>query len=308
MLIKTIKFVQAALLIAWISSVFSFNSSVWAREESGIVSNSSYRALDSTVDSVTSIDPEKPAVVENDNSSVVINAEPDDKSVSNNDNSDKSTLSNVNISPTIKSVEFPSGTLDQINEYQEKTVVASGKPATKTVLNRNDDASDANITASFWQPVMALALVIGLIIAIAFVFKRFVPLTAKINNSGAIEILGRTIVNSRQSLCLVKMGRRLVLVGLSPNHMASIETIDDQDEVARLLGELETGADGSISRTFSNLFRREVLEYDDADSEEGVEIDNYKPDVDSAGPSVAVGAELNSLLDKVKGLAKIKRR
>ena len=54
-----------------------------------------------------------------------------------------------------------------------------------------------------------------------------------------VEVLARNSINPKQSLCLVKLGPRVLLLGLSPNQMTALHTIEDPDEVARRIGAAE---------------------------------------------------------------------
>ena len=83
----------------------------------------------------------------------------------------------------------------------------------------------------------ALALVIGLIFLARFAFRRFAPSVGKHAAGGKIEVLARTNLSARQQLCLVRLGRRLLLVGSGPEGMRTLAEISDPAEVADLLGE-----------------------------------------------------------------------
>ncbi|MCP4248211.1 MAG: flagellar biosynthetic protein FliO, partial [bacterium] len=62
--------------------------------------------------------------------------------------------------------------------------------------------------------MMSLVIVLGLIGAVAVVVRRFVP-SVRNMNSGAIEIIGRHALAPKQSIALVRVGRRLLLVGIT---------------------------------------------------------------------------------------------
>jgi len=157
---------------------------------------------------------------------------------------------------------------------------------------------------SLGRVFVALLVVLGVIAAVAYGFRRFVLRSKAFGTGSVIKILARNSVTPRQSLCLVELGERLMLIGLSPNHIARLDVIDDPEEIARIMGRLEAGAGQSISNTFNNIFRRESREYD--------AIGNYYPDDNSDQDSdqdnrqwYNARGELSSLLDKVKGLTRI---
>ena len=155
---------------------------------------------------------------------------------------------------------------------------------------------------SLFKAFTSLLVVLGLIVVFAYIFKRFALGSNRPGNSGAIEIIARTVVNPKQSLCLVKLGERLLLVGLSPNHIAALTNLDDPEEIVRIMGIVEQDSVHSVSNTFSRLFHREANIYDDH------EIDEANESPHSKGHWNDPGSELASLVDKVKGLTKLRFR
>ena len=77
--------------------------------------------------------------------------------------------------------------------------------------------------------------------------------------SGVLEVLGRFPTGRKQSMVLLKLGRRLVLVHQTPTGMQSLAEVVDPDEVAALLTRVEAGqvrfggqsATSAIKRIFS---------------------------------------------------------
>ena len=158
---------------------------------------------------------------------------------------------------------------------------------------------------SLWQTVGSLLIVLAVIIAATYLFRRLTLGRQAGGRSKGIELLARTSVNPKQSLCLVKLGGRLLLVGLSPNHMAALQMIEDPDEVAQVLGQLEASKSHSVSNSFGRMFQREGQHYaGSADEETGGE--DYGEG--TSQPWRQARGELSSLLSKVKGLSRMRFR
>jgi flagellar biosynthetic protein FliO len=83
----------------------------------------------------------------------------------------------------------------------------------------------------------AMALVIGLIFLARYALRRFAPSAGKVTSGGKVEVLARTNLSARQQLCLVRMGRRVLLIGSGPEGMRTLSEVSDPAEVADLLGE-----------------------------------------------------------------------
>lgn len=159
---------------------------------------------------------------------------------------------------------------------------------------------------SLWRGGVALLAVLVLIIALAALWRRFNPAARALAQAGCMQVLVRTSITPKQSLCLIKLGNRLLLLGISPNHIASVATIDNPEEITHLLGLIESRSANSISATFSGIINREKQSYaTDEDGFDLAESDNVRDEFPKY--SNAKG-ELTNLLQKVKGLSRISFR
>jgi len=173
------------------------------------------------------------------------------------------------------------------------------------------DVSPLNFSPSFWRPFLSLLAVLVLIVFCAWLFRRFSPGSRRGKTNSAIEIIARSTISPKQSVCLVRLGRRLLLVGLSPNHMANLSMVDDPEEIALIMGEMEKQMPNSISKTFDRLFHREAQQYDyppDQTEQTTRDGDTEVFEYDQEEPRQWQHArhELSSLLSRVKGLARLR--
>jgi flagellar biogenesis protein FliO len=86
-------------------------------------------------------------------------------------------------------------------------------------------------------------------------------------SGGAIEVLGRNHLSPKQSLTLVRVGRRVVLVGVAPERLSPLCVIDDPQEVAELVGAKEGDLSAGVSRRFEQKLGEAVNAFDAAPSE-----------------------------------------
>ena len=157
------------------------------------------------------------------------------------------------------------------------------------------------------QLMLALGLVLALIVGGTYLLRRLKLGARGLQRGIAIEILARNNINPKQSLCLVRFADRLLFLGVSPNHIGALDKVDDPEEVARLTGRVETATPQSIANTFGDLFHRESKEFKDDDDEPGEPADlwdNGTAYVQEAQQWDHARHEVNTLLEKVKGLSR----
>ncbi len=183
---------------------------------------------------------------------------------------------------------------------QPAGAVAAVNPEEKRVLHRRGDShrtvevsTDGKVVpaserrASSWPFAEALPLlaVLALIAGIALLVKKYMPVNRMLAGGGALDVVARLPLSGKQSLILVKMGPKLVLVGVSPEQMASLAVVDDPEQIAAIVGRIASRRSDSISQAFVDALGDEAKAY-----AEGAE-------------ATAAGGSVRSLLDKVRRLA-----
>ena len=68
-----------------------------------------------------------------------------------------------------------------------------------------------------------------------------------------LELAARLPLGPRQSLCLVRVGPRLVLVGLTGERISALDVIDDGDVTARLVAEAHQRRPDSQTAAFQRV-------------------------------------------------------
>ena len=101
---------------------------------------------------------------------------------------------------------------------------------------------DDNV-AEVARVVGALAVVIGLILVARMVLTRVAgPLAGGSRPSGVLEILARYPMGKQQSVVLMRLGRRVLVVHHAGQAMTTLTDVSDPDEVADLLSRMESGS------------------------------------------------------------------
>lgn len=211
---------------------------------------------------------------------------------------------------SVDSVDIPVGigaqSEDEIQvEAWEENLVGSSSASTSDA----GDVSEPEVAAQpdLTRAILALLAVLAVMVVGAYLLKRIKIGASRFGGGSGVEVLSRSAINSKQSICLVKCGSRLLFVGVSPNHMAALDRVDDPDEVARITGVVGSAASGSITSTFAGLFHRESQEY-----EQGEQFSVSAEPAESVVPEPSgwdeAQAEVDGLLDKVKGIKRLSLR
>jgi len=98
--------------------------------------------------------------------------------------------------------------------------------------------------------MVSLVVVLAAVGGVALLFRRFVP-SVRAMSGGTIEVLGRNHLSPKQSLTLVRVGRRVLLIGVTGERLSRLCEIDDPDEVAELLVRQTPATRGSFDRVLT---------------------------------------------------------
>jgi flagellar biogenesis protein FliO len=115
------------------------------------------------------------------------------------------------------------------------------KPASTA---RRADSMFSSLGGSVILPMM---IVVGTICGSAYFFRRLVNPGHKPGADNAIKVLSRQYLSSKQCLCLVRLGGRLVLLGVTPDRINAVAHIDDPEEVAGIMGDVSRAGGSTFS-------------------------------------------------------------
>lgn len=148
-----------------------------------------------------------------------------------------------------------------------QSVASSNEP--KRLLRRSSTEKDVprveNRSPQFDKPVglfdlfWPLGIVLGLIFFCVLAVRRWMPRASRWGGGQGIKVLSRHYLSGKQSLCLLRLGRRLVLVGITPDRVSTLVEIADPDEVAEVVSAVERGRPGSFTSLFSHSTSRDQV-------------------------------------------------
>lgn len=84
--------------------------------------------------------------------------------------------------------------------------------------------------ASLLQVVLALILVLGLIVAMAWLMRRMGGLTQV--GGGVVRVLGGVPVGQRERVVLIQVGSKQLLLGVAPGRVQTLHVLDEPINVS----------------------------------------------------------------------------
>lgn len=104
--------------------------------------------------------------------------------------------------------------------------------------SRGSARAEASTFGAFLRLVGAVVGVALLGVAVVWFFRRS-PLGASTRRgSDLVEVLGRTAISAKHSVCLLRIAkRRIVVVGVCGDEMTALASIDDPEDVDEILDE-----------------------------------------------------------------------
>jgi flagellar biogenesis protein FliO len=155
-------------------------------------------------------------------------------------------------------VQAPPDTVSASGKFEDVPVRRSPAPTTPgggTAEGTNSGGYD------FPRVAGALAAVIGLILLLRWLGKRFFSLPTAQRTSRVVQVLSRSVLSPKQHLVLVRVGQRVLVAADNGSQMSRLSEITDPDEVASLLGQLQSEKEGSAfglasAKAFNSVFGR----------------------------------------------------
>lgn len=112
-------------------------------------------------------------------------------------------------------------------------------------------------TGSIWSVGGPLLLILAAVFGTAFLWRKHGPGVTPGLPRDAVDPLGRRAIDARQSLLLVRIGSRILVLGSSPAGLQTLSEITDPVEVDLLAGICKRPAssvDGGAVDSFRSLF------------------------------------------------------
>lgn len=119
---------------------------------------------------------------------------------------------------------------------------------------------------SIWPAILSVLAVCGLFCTALYLVKKYLPGHRQLFNHPAVEVLGRTHLDQKRSITLVRVGKRIIVVGVSPDDMRSLSEITDESEITDIMDVARPKTEAGLS-LFQKLFKRNVIDNEAAEAQ-----------------------------------------
>jgi flagellar biogenesis protein FliO len=162
----------------------------------------------------------------------------------------------------------------------------------------------AGKSTSSWMftTLAALGVVIGLILLLRAGFAKVTGRTTAAVNNPVIEVLSRTSIAPKNHVLLLRLGRRILVVGDSPGGMNTLANIEEPEEVASLLQSISVAKSGSVTAEFSHLMQGFDGKYENEQGAMELGGDSAEAELDRARDTVSgLTARLRAMASREGG-------
>lgn len=108
----------------------------------------------------------------------------------------------------------------------------------------------------------AMAIVLAVIVLVTVALRRWLPAAKTVDHS-MLRVVARTNVSPKHHAALIQLGRRFVLVGVSPDGMRTLCEVRDGDEASELSARLGS----RVTQAFDEQLLDETRLYERTDGE-----------------------------------------
>lgn len=159
------------------------------------------------------------------------------------------------------------------------------------------DADLGGQVGDWLQTVLALGLVVALIFAARWALKKRQAGLGSVGGQQVVEVLNRTAVSARQSVLILRVGKRILVVGAGADGMSTLTEISDAEEISAILGAVEQAKSNSLTGGFVRMLQGlQGNQEPDLDGEyQPVERDEQRT------PAGAAVAQVQAMLARVRG-------
>ena len=171
--------------------------------------------------------------------------------------------------PTLKNEPLVSKNVEAIGELEESKIPSFKK---STPLKLKDEIKEPLLLAgsekavednSLWESGMkmltTLAFVVGLMFFLFYVFKKLVAKQGMFGTADKpIRVISTGFLGPKKSIAMVEVAGRVLILGVANDQITLLSSLEDEEEVARILNNDSKGKNGKRVHSENNVSKNEM--------------------------------------------------
>ncbi len=143
----------------------------------------------------------------------------------------------------------------QTSESQTSELPTADLPLPPRRRDRRDAAAGESsvMRSPIWTVASSLTMVVGLFLLTVWGARKHLPQAATPLPDDVVRVLGRAPLAHRQTMQLVRIGNKLVLLCVTPQGAETLAEIHDPNEVSRLTSSCDPSSPDVMSETFRHI-------------------------------------------------------
>jgi flagellar biosynthetic protein FliO len=89
-------------------------------------------------------------------------------------------------------------------------------------------ASESGMASTSLKAIASLVLIIALMFTLAWAFKRYGPIS-RVKKSFGLDILGQVSLGAKVNLALIRVGKSILLIGVTTNAVSLLKDMEEGD-------------------------------------------------------------------------------
>jgi len=197
--------------------------------------------------------------------------------------------------------------IDKASEPQhlidEDILISGSQHQSKSIKSRSNERGSQKKTEqgffSGWSGwFMALFVVIVFIVLLRLFLNKFPSLKGKFLNGQLMEVLGRSQLDRTHSVCMLKVGNRVLVLGLAEGHTQTLSEITDPEEMEGILANTKDLFIDSPLKQFKGVFK-DITNRKKTVSSDGIFVEEEN---DDAYVRDRIQKELSALKERIRGV------
>jgi len=112
-----------------------------------------------------------------------------------------------------------------------------------TIMASGVSAADGEVTGISLRAILFLIIIVFGLFALAWALKKYGPV-ARVKKSLGLDILGQVALNTKANLALVRVGKSILLVGVTQNNISLLKDLE-QGDFEKAFDEFSTAQGGN---------------------------------------------------------------